>query len=114
MDFGPSRQQQQTHPPCFQRLRHLSPQYSTIKKGPINNRIFYAGSKDGQVKPCSIRSDKIEVVGGILAHTQSVNSICSLDDNPFALVTASQDKTVKLWNPSKESYEKMVRSDDFE
>lgn len=40
--------------------------------------IFYSGSKDGQVKVGSIKNDKIEFVGGILAHTQSVNAISPL------------------------------------
>jgi len=41
--------------------------------------MIYAGSKDGQVKVCYTRNERIEVFGGILAHTQSVNSLCSLD-----------------------------------
>lgn len=37
--------------------------------------IFYTGSKDGQVKVGSVKNEKIEFVGGILAHSQSVNAI---------------------------------------
>ena len=40
--------------------------------------IFYSGSKDGQVKVGSVKNEKIEFVGGILAHTQSVNAISPL------------------------------------
>ena len=92
----------------------VSTVFCSLSLGPENGGVFYAGSKDGQVKPCCIKGEKIEVMGGLLAHMQAVNSICTLDDNPFALVTGSQDKTIKLWNPGKESYEKMVRGEGFE
>ena len=39
----------------------------------------------------------------MLAHTQSVNSMCTLDEDPLALITASQDKVIKLWQPTKET-----------
>ena len=41
--------------------------------------------------------------GGILAHTQAVNAMCTLDDNPYGLITASQDKVIKIWKPTKET-----------
>ena len=69
--------------------------------GPQASPVFYAGSKDGQVKACYHKNDRIELIGGILAHTQSVNALVTLDDNPFSLLTASQDKTIKLWQPTK-------------
>lgn len=47
----------------------------------------------------TVKNDKIELVGGILAHTQSVNGISALEDSN-AIVTASADKTIKLWKPS--------------
>ena len=53
------------------------------------------------MKACHTRDDKIELLGGILAHTQSVNALSTLDDNPFSLITASQDKVIKLWKPTK-------------
>lgn len=40
--------------------------------------IFYAGSKDGQIKVGNVKNDRIEFLGGILGHTQAVNSICPL------------------------------------
>lgn len=67
--------------------------------------LFYAGSKDGQVKACFPRHDKIEVIGGFLTHTQPVNCMASASDLPNTLITGSQDKTVKLWAPSKETQE---------
>lgn len=39
--------------------------------------MLYAGSKDGQVKICYTKNDKIEILTSILAHPQSVNSIVS-------------------------------------
>lgn len=69
----------------------------------MNHPIIYAGSKDGQVKACHTKNDKIEVLGGILAHTQSINSICTFEDNPFGLITGSQDKVIKIWQPTRET-----------
>jgi hypothetical protein len=40
-----------------------------------------------------------------LAHTQSVNAICPLEDNGNIIVTASADKTIKLWQPTQETVE---------
>ncbi len=74
---------------------------------------MYAGSKDGQVKVCYTKNDKVEVLSGILTHTQSVNSIATLYENPYGLVTASQDKTIKLWHPTKETLENMAREHYF-
>jgi WD40 repeat protein len=53
------------------------------------------------VKVCYTKNDKIEILSGILTHTQSVNAIATLYENPYGLVTASQDKTIKLWQPTK-------------
>ena len=39
----------------------------------------------------------------MLSHTQSVNSICSLGDANGITVTASSDKTIKLWKPTSET-----------
>ncbi len=40
-----------------------------------------------------------------MAHTQSVNAICPLEDNGNIIVTASADKTIKLWQPTQETVE---------
>lgn len=62
--------------------------------------LCYAGSRDGQVKICKIAADKTKFIGGIIAHSQSVNSICSLGDKSMGLfATASADTTVKFWKP---------------
>jgi len=61
--------------------------------------IFYAGSKDGQIKIGNTKGDKINFMGNIMAHTQAVNGISLLDDNS-TLVSASADKTIKLWKPT--------------
>ena len=45
-------------------------------------------------------------MGGILAHSQAVNAISPLEDSN-AIVTASADKTIKLWRPSHETVEKI-------
>jgi WD40 repeat protein len=65
--------------------------------------LIYAGSKDGQVKACFAKNDKLEIFSSILTHTQSVNAISTLYENPYGLVTASQDKTIKLWQPTRET-----------
>lgn len=62
--------------------------------------IFYAGSKDGQIKVGNIKNDKINFMGNIMAHTQAVNSISLLEDGA-TLVSASGDKTIKLWKPTQ-------------
>jgi hypothetical protein len=80
-----------------------------INLGSPNSPLFYAGSKDGQVKTCYLKNDRIEALGGIMAHTQSINSMCILDENPFALMTASQDRMIKLWQPTKETFENIAR-----
>ena len=82
---------------------HSTSHYTVGPIDPPSSPIFYAGSKDGQVKTCFIKNDRIEVLGGILAHTQAVNSVCTLDDNPYGLMTASQDKVIKLWQPTRET-----------
>lgn len=61
--------------------------------------IFYAGSKDGQIKIGNTKGDKINFMGNIMGHTQAVNGISLLDDNS-TLVSASADKTIKLWKPT--------------
>jgi WD40 repeat protein len=53
-------------------------------------------------------------MGNFLAHTQSVNAVCSLEENPFSLITASQDKMIKIWQPSKETLENVARERYFE
>ena len=39
-------------------------------------------------------------MGNIMAHTQAVNSISLLEDGA-TLVSASGDKTIKLWKPTQ-------------
>jgi WD40 repeat protein len=39
-------------------------------------------------------------LGGITAHSQSVNAVCSLSENNGLFATASSDKSIKLWKPS--------------
>jgi|LakMenE01Jun11ns_1017448.scaffolds.fasta_scaffold9743858_1 WD40 repeat protein len=48
-----------------------------------------------------------------MTHTQSVNALTTLSDNPYGLITASQDKTVKLWQPSRETLENIARENYF-
>ncbi len=40
--------------------------------------LFYAGSKDGQIKVGTVKGEKIDFIGSILAHTQAVNAISIL------------------------------------
>ena len=113
MGFGPLGKQLQTHPPYLQRLRQHPAQYSSLHSGPTAHSLIYAGSKDGQVKVCYTKNDKIEILGGILTHTQSVNALTSLYENPYGLVTASQDKTIKLWQPTRDTLENIARENYF-
>lgn len=73
-----------------------------------NLPLFYAGSKDGQIKVGSVKGDKIDFLGSILAHTQSVNAISLLEDNN-TLVSASADKTIKLWKPTPETVQNIKK-----
>ena len=64
--------------------------------------IFYSASRDGQVKAARVGlpEEKIKFVGGIIAHTQSVNDICMMGEGGQGLIgTASSDRTVKVWKP---------------
>jgi WD40 repeat protein len=62
--------------------------------------IFYAGSRDGQIKVATICDDKIKFIGGIIAHTQSISSVCSVSKRSNGMfLTGSTDKTVKIWKP---------------
>ena len=51
----------------------------------------------------AVYKDKIEMVGGIMAHTQSVNSICSLEASNGVIATGSADKSVRIWQPTSET-----------
>ena len=64
--------------------------------------LFYAGDRTGQVKVGTIQKEKIEFVGGF-AHSQSVNSLCSLECSKCT-ATGSADKTIKLWQPTPETF----------
>jgi WD40 repeat protein len=70
-----------------------------LEEGSHYYPIFYAGSKDGQIKVGNVKDDKIDFLGTIMAHTQSVNAISLLEDSN-TMVSASADKTIKLWKPS--------------
>ena len=81
--------------------------------GDTNLPIFYIGSKDGQIKVGNIKNDRIEFLGGILGHTQSVNSICPLSMEEemgygnMMLASASADKSVRIWKPTTETAERL-------
>jgi WD40 repeat protein len=75
----------------------------------LHTSLFYAGSKNGQVKAFNSKNERIELVGGIMAHSQAVNAVCTLDENPYSLITASQDKTIKIWQPTKDTIESINR-----
>ena len=62
--------------------------------------IFYSGSRDGQIKVATVgdSGDKIKFIGGIMAHTQSVNTICPLDNNGI-FISGSSDRCIKIWKP---------------
>ena len=75
--------------------------YVTALQGVEKSSLFYAGSKDGQLKCCSVVNDKVEVIGNFNAHAQSLNAICTLEETPYGLATASQDRLIKIWQPTK-------------
>lgn len=66
-----------------------------------NLSIFYAGGREGTMKVGRIEGEKIRLIGGMLAHTQSVNSLCTIKEN--GLVSGSTDKTVKIWKPTSQT-----------
>lgn len=87
---------------------HTFNDYINIVESDKNLQVFYAGSRDGQVKAAIITNEeKIKFVGGIIAHTQSISSICSISQNPGVFATASIDKTVKFWKPDSHTLEKL-------
>ena len=69
--------------------------------------MFYASDRSGQIKIFTIRNEKIESVGGILAHSQQINSICKINFNPRRgfFATASSDRSIKCWKPSSQTLE---------
>jgi WD40 repeat protein len=70
--------------------------------------VFYAGSRDGQVKVAAICDEKIKFIGGIIAHTQSVNSICAVgNSNNGVFVTGSSDRCAKFWKPDLATLERL-------
>ena len=41
-------------------------------------------------------------MGGVTAHTQSVNAICPYTDSKESIfATGSSDKTIRIWQPTK-------------
>jgi WD40 repeat protein len=73
--------------------------------------LFYASDRSGQIKIGTIRKEKIEFVGGILAHSQQINSICKVSASPGQgmFATGSNDKTIKLWRPSRQTLEHICK-----
>ena len=65
------------------------------------------------MKACYAKNDKLQILGGFLTHTQPVNCMASASDLAHALLTGSQDKSVKVWMPSKETLEHMATVLDF-
>ena len=57
---------------------HAFNDYINIVQSDLSLPIFFSGARDGQIKVGAINKEKINVIGGIMAHTQSVNSICPL------------------------------------
>lgn len=76
-----------------------------------NLPIFYSGARGGEIKMASIETEKIRFIGGIMAHTQSVNSLCRLDGSMF--VSGSSDRTVKIWRPSVQTLEHLKEQYQF-
>lgn len=73
-----------------------------------NIPIFYAGSRDGQIKIATVLEDKIQFIGGIIAHTQSISSVCSVSQRMNGMfLTGSTDKTVKFWRPDPSTLERI-------
>lgn len=90
---------------------HAFNDYVNIVESDINLPIFYAGSRDGQVKVATVTEEKIRFIGGLIAHPQSVNSICSVGDRVQGIfITGSADKTVKFWKPDGGTLDKILGS----
>ena len=73
--------------------------------------IFYSGARTGEIKMAAIESEKIRFIGGIMAHTTSVNSLCPLDEGIF--VSGSSDRTVKIWKPTSATLEHIKEQYQF-
>jgi len=69
--------------------------------------LFYASDRSGQIKIGTIIREKIEFVGGILAHSQQINALCNLNASPRRglFASGSADKSIKLWRPSTQTLE---------
>ena len=84
--------------------------YSHLGVG--SGAYFYSGSRDGQVKIGRVLAgrgeERIEFVGGIMAHSQSVNDICGVGQSGEELMaTCSTDRSVKIWRPDSSTLERM-------
>lgn len=73
--------------------------------------IFYAGGREGTLKVGRIEGDKIRLIGGMSAHTQSVNALCTIKEN--GLVSGSTDKSVKIWKPTSQTLDHLRGYSEF-
>lgn len=88
---------------------HAFNDYVNTVESDKNLPIFYAGSRDGQVKIATVSDEKIKFVGGIIAHTQGISTICSIGDSSNGIfLTGSVDKTVKFWKPDQSTVERIA------
>ncbi len=89
---------------------HSFNEYITAVQNDDHLPLFYASDRSGQIKIGTVIKEKIEFVGGILAHSQQINAICKLNVSPRRglFATGSSDKSIKLWRPSGQTLEHIL------
>ena len=66
------------------------------------DRGLYSGGKEGKVRVWSGSASDINYAGELLGHTGSVNAISALNSTQQAIISASSDKTIRLWKLDEE------------
>lgn len=78
--------------------------YVNVLAAGTTQPLFYSGSRNGQVKVGTVSKERLEFLGNIDCHTQSVTGLCLIEDsNSTVFATGSADRTIKLWRPTHET-----------
>lgn len=61
------------------------------------NRGLYSGGKEGKIRVWVDNNNDLNYAGELVGHTSSVNAISTLSMAPQKIISASSDKTFRLW-----------------
>lgn len=69
----------------------------------INQRGAYSGGKEGKIRVWKGQGNDINYSGELLGHSASVNCLSSIPTNTQTLISASSDKTFRVWKLEEDS-----------